>query len=83
MTLSPIIVLDLAIVLAAAASGVFWYQASRQNIRRICRGEHIDHHDLNRIVVAFNRTQILNRRAALATALAGALAAIRLILDLG
>lgn len=27
--------LDLAIVIAAALSGVFWYQASQQSLRRI------------------------------------------------
>ncbi len=36
-------------------------------MRRVEKGEELDHRDLNRIVVAINRTQILNRRAALAT----------------
>jgi hypothetical protein len=38
----------------------------------------LDHADFNRMVVAYNRTQILNARAAIATAIAGILAAIRL-----
>jgi hypothetical protein len=42
----------------------------------------LDSLDLNRIIVAFNRAQILNRRAALATSATGMLAAVRLGLDL-
>lgn len=38
----------------------------------------LDHADFNRMVVAYNRTQILNARAAIATAIAGILAAMRL-----
>lgn len=47
-------------------------------MRRICRDEVLDAADLNRMVVAYNRTQILNARAALATAVAGILAGLRL-----
>jgi len=78
----PIIALDLAILLSAAASGFFWYRASRNQLRRISRTESLDAADVNRIVVAFNRAQILNRRAALTTAVAALLAAVRLALDL-
>jgi hypothetical protein len=80
---SPLIVaLDLAIVACAAASGLFWYIASRRQVRRISRSEVLDSLDFNRIIVAFNRAQILNRRAALATSATGMLAAVRLCLDL-
>lgn len=72
------LVLDLSIVAAAFLSGYFWWQASRKRMRRICRDEILDHADFNRMVVAYNRTQILNARAAIATAAAGILAAIRL-----
>ena len=72
------LVLDLSIVAAAFLSGYFWGQASRKRMRRICRDEMLDHADFNRMVVAYNRTQILNARAAIATAIAGILAAIRL-----
>ncbi|HYW17578.1 MAG TPA: hypothetical protein VE891_15675 [Allosphingosinicella sp.] len=80
---NPLIIgLDLAIVACAAASGLFWYLASRRLVRRISRSEALDSLDLNRIIVAFNRAQILNRRAALATSATGMLAAVRLCLDL-
>lgn len=72
------LLLDLCIVAAAFLSGMFWWQASRKRLRRICRDEMLDHADFNRMVVAYNRTQILNARAAIATAVAGILAAIRL-----
>ncbi len=73
-----IFLLDLSIVAAALLSGVFWWQASRRKMRRICRNEAIDSADFNRMIVAYNRTQILNARAALATATATFLAGLRL-----
>ena len=65
-----------------ALSGVFWYLASRQQVRRISATEVLDARDINRLIVAFNRTQLLNRRAAIATSAVGILAAIRLGLDI-
>ncbi len=76
------LLLDLFIVAAAFFSGIFWWQASRTRMRRICRDEMLDHADFNRMVVAYNRTQILNARAAIATAAAGILAAMRLSITL-
>ncbi len=73
-----IVLLDIAIVAAALASSWLWWLASRQRIRRIKRGEILDHADINRLVTAMNRTQILNSRAALATAAATVLAGVRL-----
>jgi hypothetical protein len=72
------LLLDLSIVAAAFLSGMFWWLASLKRLRRIYRDEVLDHADFNRMVVAYNRTQILNARAAIATAAAGILAAIRL-----
>ena len=77
-----IIALDLAIVACAAASGLFWYIASQRQMRRISRSGDLNSMDLNRIIVTFNRAQILNRRAALSTSATGVLAAVRLCLDL-
>lgn len=74
--------LDIVIIVAATASGVLWYRASGGRMRRVSATEHLDHHDLNRLVVAFNRTQLLNRRAALATALAAFAGALRMALGL-
>ncbi len=77
-----LIALDLAIVACAALSGLFWYLASRRQVRRISRSEILDSRDLNRLIVAFNRAQLLNRRAAMATSAIGFLAAVRLCLDI-
>jgi hypothetical protein len=49
-----VIILDLAIILCAAASGLFWYLASRRHVRRISRSEVLDSRDINRLIVAFN-----------------------------
>ena len=46
------------------------------------RFEALDAADINRIVVALNRTQTLNARAALATAVAAGLAGLRVLLGL-
>lgn len=72
------LVLDLMIALAACLSAWFWWAASRQRVRRISRTEELDAGDMNRIVTALNRTQILNARAALFTALAAVSAAARI-----
>ncbi len=77
-----LIVLDVMIVGAALASGWLWWSASRQRLRRMGRFEALDAADINRIVVALNRTQTLNARAALATAIAAALAGLRILLGL-
>lgn len=73
------LVLDLMIALAACLSAWFWWAASRQRVRRISRTEELDAGDMNRIVTALNRTQILNARAALFTALAAVSAAARIL----
>jgi hypothetical protein len=51
-------------------------------VRRISRSEVLDSRDFNRLIVAFNRAQLLNCRAAMATSATGILAAIRLCLDI-
>ncbi len=73
--------LDAAIVVAALASSWMWWLASCQRVRRISRTEELDAADINRMVTALNRTQILNSRAALATAAATVLAGVRLALN--
>lgn len=72
---------SLAIVTALAASWL-WYLAGRRQIRRISRSEELDAADINRMVVAMNRSAILNRRAALATAASAACLALRFAADL-
>ena len=48
----------------------------------MCKGEILDFRDIDRIVVAFNRAQILNRRAAFATSATAIFATVRLCLDI-
>lgn len=72
--------LDAAIVAAALVSAWLWWRASGQRMRRISRHEELNAADINRMVTALNRMQIFSARAALATAVAAALAGLRLIL---
>jgi hypothetical protein len=69
--------LDIAIGLGALMSSYVWWLASRQRLRRISRLEELDAADMNRIVTALNRTQMLNARAALLASVTAALAAAR------
>ena len=61
--------LDAAIVIAAVLSAWFWLRASGKRVRRVSKYETFDYADINRLVVALNRAQILNARAAKANAL--------------
>jgi len=74
-------ILDLLIVGSAFMSAWFWWLASRRRMRRVSRNEELNYADINRIVTALNRTQILNSRAALATACMAAITAIRIGID--
>lgn len=75
-------ILDLLSVAFALVSAWFWWVASRNRVRRISRREELDAADINRLVIALNRTQILNARAATSTAAAALLVAARFGLDL-
>jgi hypothetical protein len=75
-----LLALDLLIAAAALASAWLWWAASRHRVRRISRDEVLDAADINRIVTALNRTQILSARAALATALVAVLGTLRVCL---
>jgi hypothetical protein len=77
-----IVGLDILILFATAFSAWFWWKASGRKLRRIAHDEVLDSHDINRIVTNINRGQILNARAALATAIAAALVAVRFFLTL-
>lgn len=70
-------VLDVAAILAALIASWLWYRAGQRPVRRISRFERLDHADINRLVVAMNRSAILNRRAALATAVSAACLSLR------
>lgn len=64
-------------MLTALVASWLWYSASRASVRRISSKEDIDYHDFNRLIVSFNRNQLLNSRAALASALSALLIAVR------
>jgi hypothetical protein len=76
------LVLDLLAIVSALVAAWLWFRASGRLIRRVSKHEVIDSTDLNRIVTAINRTQILNAQAALATAVSAVTVALRLGLNL-
>jgi hypothetical protein len=77
-----ILALDILAMIAAFLSSALWFMASGKSLRRVQRGESIDEHDMNRIITAFNRNQILNGRAALATAVSAIAEALRFLVQL-
>ncbi len=79
---SLIVALDVATILATLGASWFWFAASRRGLRRVSRFEDLDAADLNRIVTVINRSNLLNRRAATASAVAAALVALRWTIDL-
>jgi hypothetical protein len=70
-------VLDIAAILTALVAAGLWYQAGARSVRRISRFEEFNAADVNRIVVAINRSAVLNRRAALASAASAGCLALR------
>ncbi|MCA1941329.1 MAG: hypothetical protein LDL26_10055 [Caenispirillum bisanense] len=68
--------------LAALVAAWLWYLAGARPQRRVSRDEELDALDFNRLVVGINRSNLLNRRAALATAVSSALVALRFAVGL-
>jgi hypothetical protein len=60
--------LDVLALISALGASYLWWKASCNHVRRISLTEELDAQDFNRIVIAMNRSQLLNRRAAIATA---------------
>jgi hypothetical protein len=75
-------ILDVVALVSALAAAVLWWRASGAVVRRISLKEQLDAQDFNRIVTAMKRSQILNRRAALATALSALAIAAKYAHDL-
>jgi hypothetical protein len=73
---------DIVTIALAMLAAYLWFASSRTRYRRISHHEAIDAGDLNRIIVALNRSQIANQRAALATAASAFALALRLLIDL-
>jgi uncharacterized membrane protein len=76
-----IVALDVVAMLAAIASALLWFMASGRSLRRVHKGEVLDEHDVNRIITAFNRNQILNGRAALATGISAVAVGLRFLVQ--
>jgi hypothetical protein len=74
--------LDLAAIVATLVSAWFWFAASGRTLRRVSKAEEVDSRDLNRVVTALNRSQILNARAAIATGISALIVATRYALGL-
>jgi hypothetical protein len=72
-----ITILDVLAMLTAIVASILWWQASRSTLRRVGKSEDLDHQDFNRLIVAYNRSQIFNSRAALATAASALCVALR------
>jgi hypothetical protein len=79
---TALLALDVATIAATVLASWLWFVASGRRIRRVSRFEELDAADLNRIVIAINRSNLLNRRAALASGVAALLVATRWTLDL-
>jgi hypothetical protein len=77
-----LLVIDTFSIVSALLASWLWFRASGKRLRRISRDEVIDSADLNRIVVAINRAQILNSQAALATAVSAFIVAMRFSWDM-
>jgi hypothetical protein len=75
-------ILDTLALVTAFAAAWFWLVASRGKLRRVSYAEELNAADLNRMIVAINRSQILNSRAALATAVSAFVVAIRFAVTL-
>jgi hypothetical protein len=74
--------IDVLALITAVMAAIFWVQASRNTLRRISRTEAIDAADFNRMIVAINRSQQLNARAALMTAASTLLMSMRYAMNL-
>ena len=77
---SLVLLLDVLTIASAVLAAWLWYQAGRSRLRRISRFEVLDAADLNRIITVFNRSSMLNARAALATAASAICPALRFAL---
>lgn len=71
--------LDALAIGTALYAAWLWFLASRHKLRRVRHNEVLDARDINRMIVSINRTQILNSRAALATAVSAVTVALRFL----
>jgi hypothetical protein len=74
--------IEISALITAVLAAILWAMACRHTLRRVSKREVVDASDLNRMIVVINRSQILNARAALMTALSTLLLAIRFAMNL-
>lgn len=74
--------LDLFGCISGFLAGYLWLRASGRTVRRVSLNEDLDAADINRLVTAINRANILNRRAALAATASAVSVALRFLTDL-
>lgn len=74
--------LDLFGCITGFLAGWFWLRASGRTVRRVRFTEELDASDINRLVTAINRNNILNRRAALAATASAVSVAMRFLANL-
>jgi hypothetical protein len=74
--------IELSALITAVLAAILWAMACQHTLRRVSKSEVIDAADLNRMIVVINRSQILNARAALMTALSTLLLAMRFAMNL-
>jgi hypothetical protein len=67
---------ELLATFTALGAAWLWFHASGGRVRRVHTRDLIDGGDINRLVIAMNRAQILNRRAALAATVSALLVAL-------
>jgi hypothetical protein len=72
-----LLTLDILAIGITLLAAYLWWRASGRKLRRIAKREDFDHQDLNRIIVAVNRSQVLNAKAAIASALSAMIIAMR------
>lgn len=77
MIRAAILGLDVASIVFALLASWFWWRASGRMVRRVEKDEELNSRDFNRIIVAMNRAQMLNERAAIASAIAAFVIALR------
>lgn len=70
---------DLVAIAGALMAAWLWMKASANRVRRVSYDDDLSAADINRIVVSINRSQILNSRAALATAVSATAVALSMI----
>ncbi len=74
--------LDLLALLSALAAAWLWFRASSFHLRRGEKSEELNSLDLNRVILGINRSQKVNRRAAMATAISALAIAFKLAHDI-